>query len=173
MTTAQIRATIASLLTQLALLINSRPTSMKEQSIYNAASSHLGFHLTLDDTVPHEVGCAEAVSAVLSFAGISDGAKGIAGTAALDAWMASSGLFTRITMPEAGAIIISPTGSGNGSVVGHTGVFGLYNKQYPQDWGILSNDSATGLFLERWSWARWQAYYSGVGNLQCRIYKAI
>ncbi len=173
MTPPQIRAAIALLLTKLALLLNSRPTSMKEQAIYKAAAGNLGNHLTLDPSVPAEVGCAEAVSKVLQLAGISNGAEGIAGTAALDAWLASSGLFTRITMPEAGAIICSPTGSGNGSVEGHTGVFGLYNKQFSGDWGIMSNDSATGLFLERWSFAKWHAYYGTGGKLQMNMYKAL
>lgn len=129
--------------------------------------------MTLNDTVPAEVECAEAVSAVLALAGISDGAKGIAGTAALDAWMASSPLFELITIPEEGAIIVSPTGAGNGTIEGHTGIFGKYDLQFPGDWGILSNDSATGRFLERWSWVRWQAYYKTAGGLPCTIYRAI
>lgn len=168
----QIRAKIASLLQTLALLINSRPTSMKEQLVYQKASASLGKHMTLNEAVPHEVGCAEAVSAVLALAGISTGSHGIAGTASLDAWLASNANFERIGMPEAGAIIVSATGTGNGSVEGHTGFFGLFNKQYPGDWGVLSNDSATGLFMERWSWTRWQAYYKTVGGLNVHIYRA-
>lgn len=146
---------------------------MKEKAIYNAAAGNLGNHLTLNPAIPNDTGCAEAVSKVLQLAGISDGPLGIAGTATLDAWLASCGLFTRITMPEAGAIVISPTGAGNGLVEGHTGVFGLYNKQFPMDWGVLSNDSASGLFKETWSWARWQAYYGGAGGLAVHIYRAL
>lgn len=173
MNTAQLRATIASLLTKLALLINSRPISMKEQLIYQKAADCLGLHMTLNNAVPAEVGCAQAVSAVLSLAGISDGAHGISGTASLEEWIIASGLFERIGMPEAGAIVISATGTGNGTIEGHTGFFGLYNKQFPGDWGILSNDSATGLFKETWSWVRWQAYYGGAGGLTVHIYRAL
>lgn len=164
---------IAVLLQKLATLINSRPITMKGEQIYKVAAANLGRHLTLNDAVPAEVGCAEAVSWVLAKAGISDGVKGIAGTAALDAWLTSSPLFTKIVMPEDGAILVSATGAGNGSVEGHTGVFGRYDVEYVGDWGILSNESATGRFMERWSWARWQAYYKNAGGLPCNIYRAI
>lgn len=164
---------IAVLLQKLANLINSRPITMKGELIYKTAAANLGRHLTLDEAVPAEVGCAEAVSWVLAKAGISDGAKGIAGTAALDAWLASSPLFTKIALPEEGAILVSATGAGNGSVEGHTGIFGRYDVEYHADWGVLSNESATGRFMERWSWVRWQAYYHTVGNLPLNIYRAI
>lgn len=164
---------IALLIKKVALLINSRLVSTNGEKIYKAASVSLGKHCTLDNTIPAEVGCAEAVSYVLAKAGISDGPKGIAGTASLDAWLASSGLFERITMPEEGAIICSPTGAGNGTVEGHVGVFGRYNLMYPGDWGVCSNESSSGLFKEQWSWARWQAYYGKTGGLPLHIYRAI
>lgn len=170
---AALRVQVALLLQQLALALNNRPISMEGSTIYQKAAQSLGKHMTLDNTVPAEVGCAEAVSAVLALAGVSDGAHGIAGTATLYGWLSTSPKFKRILVPEQGAIIVSPTGAGNGLVVGHTGIFGLYNKEFPNDWGILSNDSATGLFLERWSWAKWQDYYGKTGNLPLYIFSAV
>lgn len=163
---------ITALIKKVALLINSRPVTTKESLIYQKAAQSLGRHMTLNEAVPHELGCAEAVSAVMALAGISTGPKGIAGTSSLEDWVIKSGLFVQISMPEEGALLISATGKGNGSVTGHTGFFGRYDQMYPGDWGIMSNESASGLFKEQWSWARWQAYYGRTGGLPCNIYKA-
>ena len=171
MTIPELKARIAELEAELQTIINT--ISMTGQEIYAQAAANLGKHLTLNDNVPAEEGCAEAVSKVLSLAGISDGAGGIPGTATLYAWLSASPLFERIDAPQEGAIIISPTGMGNGTVEGHTGIIGVFGKQYPGDWGICSNDSASGLFLERWSYKRWLAYYHGTGGLPVVIFKAV
>jgi len=165
-----IKKEITELEAELQTLLNQ--VSMKEQEIYTVASNNLGKHLTLNAAVPNEVGCAESVSKVLSLAGISDGPQGIAGTAALDAWLAASPLFNRVDSPQEGAIIVNATGSGNGSIEGHTGIFGAFGKQFAGDWGIMSNDSPTGLFLERWSYSRWLQYYHIAGGLNVHIYRA-
>lgn len=130
---------------------------MKIDELYTAAKNSLGKHMTLNSSVDPEVGCAEAVSAVLSLIGVSDGPKGIAGTAALYEWMKTSGLFEEASFPEAGTIIISPTGMGNGKIPGHTGVCGLN--------GIMSNDSNSGLFLELWTSPKWETYYHQYGGI--------
>lgn len=144
-----------------------------EQEVYNEAKACLGHHITLNETVPAEVGCAEAVSYILTRVGIPDGNKGIAGTPELYDWLLSSSHFTRIAVPEAGAIVISPTGMGNGLIEGHTGIFGQFGIAFPGDWGIMSNDSASGKFLEYWSWVRWQAYYGKAGKLPLAIFRAV
>jgi hypothetical protein len=36
---------------------------------------------------------------------------------------------------------------------------GKYGKLYPKDYGIVSNDSNTGLLLELWDLTRWRKYY--------------
>lgn len=173
MTRQQILDKIAALRAQVALLMSKQTVSTTAQLIYQKAAQSLGKHMTLDDTIPHEVGCAEAVSAVLALAGISNGAKGIAGTATLYAWLSVNPKFQRIETPEPGAILVSPTGAGNGLITGHTGIFGALGKMYPGDWGIMSNDSATGLFMERWSYNRWKAYYNAQGGLPIYIYRAL
>lgn len=142
-----------------------------EENVYTQAKLSLGKHMTLDNAVPAEKGCAEAVSAVLALAGISDGSQGIAGTSALYTWLTTH--FTPITAPEQGCIIISPTGMGNGSVEGHVGCVGGFNVAFPNDFGIMSNDSASGKFLETWSLARWHAYYGGVGNLPVLFFRPV
>lgn len=142
-----------------------------ENEVYTVAKANLGKHLTLNEAVPDEVGCAEAISKVLSLAGVFDGASGIAGTAQLYDWLVLH--FTKIDAPEEGAIIISPTGSGNGSIEGHTGVLAAFNVAFPNDWGIMSNDSASGKFLELWSLSRWNAYYGGAGGLPVAMFRPV
>lgn len=172
---ATIQAQIAALQKQLlALILTLKHVSMSGETIYKMAAQSLGKHMTLNEAIPAEVGCAEAVSAVLALAGIYDGPKGIAGTATLHQWLANSPLFSLVGsgIPQEGDIIISPTGAGNGSVEGHTGICGIYSQMYTNDWGILSNDSATGLFLECWSFARWNAIYGKSGGLPVYIFRA-
>lgn len=153
-------------------LLNIQTMTQAEERIYTQAKLHLGQHVTLDETVPAEVGCAEAVSYILKAAGISDGATGIAGTASLYQWLLNSPLFQKIDNLEQGALIISPTGQGNGTIEGHTGVVAAFNTEFPNDFGILSNDSASGKFLETWSGNRWKQYYGQTGSLPVYLFRA-
>lgn len=173
MSVEEIKGEIARLTALLVALVTNQPISMNGQKIYQEAVLSLGKHMTLNEAVPAEVGCAEAVSAVLSLAGIYDGVHGIAGTASLYEWLDTSPLFTKIDLPEEGAIIISPTGQGNGSIEGHTGIIGVFGKTFANDWGICSNDSASGKFLETWNYTRWDAYYGVAGDLPVYLFKAI
>lgn len=170
---ADLKQQIATLQEELRVLLNPHAMTATENRIYAEVKLNLGLHLTLDAAVPDEVGCAEAVSKILSLAGIPVPSKGIAGTASLYEWLVTSILFERIDDPEQGAIIISPTGAGNGSVEGHTGIVGAFNLAFPNDWGICSNDSASGKFLERWSYERWESVYGGVGNLPIYFFRAV
>lgn len=144
-----------------------------ESKIYSQAKLHIGTHITLNNAVPAEVGCAEAVSYILRAAGLKVPNGGIAGTASLYEWLVANPAFEKVDDPEQGAVIISPTGTGNGSVEGHTGIVGSFGLQWPDDWGIVSNDSASGYFLETWSYARWKAYYASVGNLPIYFFRAV
>lgn len=147
------------------------PVATGDPELYTLAKAALGTHITLDPTVPAEVGCAEATSYLLWKLGLSIPAKGIAGTAALEAWVIASGLFTKRTAPGAGFLIFSSTGTGNGSVEGHTGVMAKFNLQFPNDWGILSNNSNNGLYMEVWSLAAWVANYVTKGGLELNYYE--
>lgn len=143
------------------------------QTLYDVIKSSLDTHMTLNNSVPPRVGCAEAVSAVLRAAGIAVPAQGIAGTSALLVYcLQHPELFEEISSPEQAALLISASGSGNGNLSnGHTGFFGAFGIAFPDDWGICSNDSQTGLFLELWNWSRWQKYYSQYGGMRPRIFR--
>lgn len=142
--------------------------------IYNEAKGCLGKHITLNQNVPNEVGCAEAVSFVLKNAGISGiPAAGYAGTADLYRWLLANPQFHLIEQPEQGAIIISPTGFGNGTIQGHTGILGGYGLQFTNEYGILSNNSDNGLFEEKWNLLTWWEHYGLKGHLPVAIFRAV
>ena len=142
------------------LILNNMNTSL-----YTLAKSLLGKHLTLNNAVPQDVGCAECISKILSLEGVYIPQGGIAGTASLYEWLNTNPSFKLTTEPNEGVIIISPTGMGNGSIDGHVGIMGIFNVMYNQDWGIMSNDSNTGLLREQWSFESWKQYYCGYGGL--------
>lgn len=167
------RAKLALLVEELRVALNPHQMTTGESEIYKQAKLNLHVHLTLNEAVPHEVGCAEAVSKVLSLAGISVPPGGIAGTASLYEWLTANPHFQKIDHPEQGAVIVSPTGMGNGSIEGHTGIIGGFGLQFPIDWGICSNDSASGKFLETWSYERWLDYYQKTGGLPVYLFRAI
>lgn len=172
-TAIKIKQQIATLQAELAILLNSAVTTPSEQLIYTKAKVNIGEHLTLNSAIAGDVGCAEAVSKVLSLAGYNDGPQGIAGTAALYEWLVTNPKFVKIDAPEAGAIVVSPTGMGNGSVEGHTGICGKFGVAFSGDFGIMSNNSATGKFLETWSYDAWEAYYGVTGGLPVALFRAL
>lgn len=146
----------------------------KATAVYNVAKNSLGKHITLNENIPHDVGCAEAVSYVLKNAGITGiPSTGIAGTASLYEFLNTNKQFKRLLGPEKGAIIISPTGYGNNTVEGHVGVLGGLSVMYWGDYGICSNNSDTGLFLELWNLKRWRQYYGVQGGLPVAFFRCI
>lgn len=122
-------------------------TPSRAETIYTTAKSLIGEHLTLNSNIPPDLGCAEAISYVLKQAGIVGLPQtGIAGTAALFTWLKAN--FQAVAQPLAGDIIISPTGTSTlGTSHGHVGCVAMY--------GILSNDSNTGLFKENYTLGSW------------------
>ncbi len=131
---------------------------MKSDDIYNAAKAGLGTHLTLDPTVPNEVGCAEAVSTILAKAGIQGiPQRGFAGTYDLWQWLKTNRQFTQTVNPEVGGVIISPTGTSTKGPEqhGHVGIILQH--------GIGSNDSTTGLFKENYTYAGWLSSFQNRG----------
>ena len=130
---------------------------MPPAKIYDAAKESIGLHMTLDDTVDKSVGCAEAVCAVLQKAGVEVPAKGIPGTSGLLDWLDRNPKFEEIQSYEIGAVLVSATGTGNGKIRGHTGICAQY--------GILSNESQTGLWKEQWDIVSWDSYYTRYGAI--------
>lgn len=74
--------------------------------------------------------------------------------------------FKEVKEFKAGNIIISPTNSGNGIVVGHTGIIGLGGK-------IYSNASSSGLWMDKFDTISWIERYSRQGKLSLYIFELL
>lgn len=137
------------------------PNSLK---IYEVAKSCYGKDISIDQSIPNNVQCSAAVSFILNKVPCGFPASGFADTFELDAWLAQSQDFKEVPFAEAdyGDVIVSPR---NGPVHGHCGIIAKY--------GILSNDSATGLFLEFFSEASWKEYFGMLRGLEIHIYRAV
>lgn len=173
MTITEIKAQLALLQEELRVVLNPHAMTLTEEKLFSQAKLNFGKHLTLNNAIPAEVGCAECVSKLLSLVGISDGPLGIPGTASLYEWLVTSPKFQKIDHPEQGAIIISPTGMGNGSIPGHTGIIGEFGGKYLIDWTIYSNESASGLLKDQWSYERWLSYYQTTGELPIYLFRLV
>lgn len=150
--------------------------TLRQQQIQKVLLEYMGKRCTLNPQIPPDVGCMEAVSFLLKQIGIDDGVEGIAGTAqGLSFFELHPEIFTEIFEPEPFAILDSATGTGNGNVEGHVAFFGMFDLAYPNDWGIVSNDSQTGLLREQWSWNTlpnsWNAWYTQHGGITPRMFR--
>ena len=103
--------------------------SSPTERLYQTAVDSLGAHLTLNDTVPPEVGCAQAISKVLLKCGYDIPKKGISTVSGLTDWMLANGFKEEITYRR-GLII-----TGRAPSWAHIGVTG-------NEW-IMSNTSYT------------------------------
>lgn len=138
----------------------------KSLEIYSVAKMLRGKHLTLDNAIDDSVGCAEATSYVLSKCKLMPFKNGIPGTATMYEWFKKRGdLFTEVEKSLAGDIIISPSGYGNGLIPGHVGVVGNF--------GIMSNDSKTGLWKENFNLESWKARYRDYGGIKTHFFRAV
>lgn len=149
-----------------ALVLQAKETPMepetKDSKLYGIAKSLLKKHLTLNNSVDKNVGCAQALSYLLKEAGYPIPKGGISGTYSLYEWLVKN--FHKTDKLEPGCILISVTGTGNGKVRGHVGVV-------LDDEVLASNNSSTGLLDTHWKYENWLAYYTQVGKLKTVIFK--
>lgn len=108
------------------------------------------------------LGCSESLYYVMKKAGVPNLPKrAILGTAEMDAWLKKN--FASYANPLPGDIIMSPTGSGNGKIRGHTGIVGNVN--------IMSNNSKNSLWQDEWNLKKWLNYYQKYGGLSTKYYR--
>jgi hypothetical protein len=122
--------------------------------LYQTALEFRGVDASPNDLAPDEFGCAETVEGVYHAAfGTYIGGRVLVSTTDLYKSLLISSRFTQASQPQAGAIIISPTGySSLGATHGHTGICG-------ENGVIMSNDSRTGMFMENYTTDSWRRYY--------------
>ncbi len=143
-----------------------KPPMTPQETLYQAAKNSLGKHMKLDSSVPNLFGCASSLSGVLKLAGVPElPPGGIGGTSALYDWLIRSPHF-KIAAYGRGNIIMSQSGVlGAFLAHGHVGICG--------DHGIMSNDSDTGEWLEKWDEQKWTDYYHTYGKLPITYFEYI
>jgi len=165
---------LTKLLTQLNILYQELRKMIKEEKkekpktnaekLYETALSFIGTDASPNDEAPDELGCAETVNAIHKKC-FGDYIGGDVSTYRLFQSIKERKDFTLVDMPEAGDIIISPTGYGNGVVKnGHAGFV-------MKDGKIASNDSGSGLFKENYTLATWNKRYAQLGGYPVYFYR--
>lgn len=135
-----------------------------QNRLYDVAAAALGHDVTPHDNVPDEVACAESVTELLSRV-----VKFpiIPGTYTLNERLRKDTRFVRLMKnPGPGAIIISPTGSGNGKIRGHVGIVG-------ESGLIYSNDSRTGWWVLNYTIESWEKRWDEYGEMPIYYYVLI
>ncbi len=130
--------------------------------LHEVAISSLG-----RDVAPleNEYGCAEAVNNIV-FEAFGDYAGGDLSTYRMYHAIKNNKKFLEVFKPLPGDIILSPTGFGNGTVIGHTGIYSFGNS-------ILSNNSKTGKFTSHFNLKKWYARYAAEGGLPVTFWRRI
>lgn len=126
-------------------LAGSTFVSAHNQKVYEMAKSLLGTHLSGDNAF---LGCATTVNTIVARA-LGTPIGGGASTLDMYHCLQTSPRFTLVSTPQAGDIVISPTGtSGFGPQQhGHVGIVLRF--------GIGSNSSEDGIFHENYTLETW------------------
>ena len=139
------------------------PDFSNRGQLYLAAIAAIGRDASPNDVAPDELGCAETVNAIHENAfGYQIG--GDVSTYRMYRALKRHPRFYEVETPLPGDVIISPTGYGNGSMVGHVGIVGKDNI-------IMSNSSATGTWEENYTIDEWIERYKNQGGLPVKFYR--
>lgn len=147
------------------LAVNTKP--MFESKIFNVAFQLVGQDVTPRDVVPDVVACAETVSTIINK--VLNDFPVIPGTYTLAERLKSDKRFERIDQPEKGAILIYPTGTGNGNVSnGHVFICDEFNGGATK---LYSNSSANGIFTQNYTYDSARKYYLSKGGFAELIFR--
>lgn len=137
----------------------------KEDVLYQTAHSFLGQDASPSDVAPDEYACAESVSRVLQHAFPGIHFPLLTGTYDLLHHLQNTPAFVEVQTPQYGCVIVSATGTGNGTIAnGHTGIVGK-NEGPDGTYWIMSNDSRNGIWSVNYTLGTWKAYYSLRGGM--------
>lgn len=140
-------------------------TYLRKRLIIKKCNDYLGIDFTPLDIIPDEVGCAEAVTTILKECGTLD--QVIAGTWTLNDHLQKSKYWLPTPQPQAGDIIISPTGSvKNAPFRGHVGIVGNNGIVY-------ANNSWTGKWSTNYTLDTWKEHYHKAGGYPVYYYTYI
>lgn len=138
--------------------------------LYETAFKALGTDASPSDNAPDEYGCAESESNIIRKALPELRFPIFTSTIALYRHLLNSPSFVQVSEPSYGCIILSVTGSGNGSVLnGHTGIVGIRNSPDGTPW-IMSNDSRNGIWSVNYTLKTWKAFYEVRGGMPTHFF---
>ena len=158
----QLRIQAAQLMLQILRLQAGRVNPDKARVLFETAKACIGKDMAPNE---NEFGCAEAVNNVFQKAfGVPVGG-GLSTYRMYQVLMADK-RFKRVFDPTAGDLIISPTGFGNGKIIGHVGIVSENDK-------IMSNNSSDGLWLENYTVLSWKGRYVFIGGFPMAYYRVI
>jgi len=153
---------IAKMLKQVQQILEgilSLASTSTESELHTKALAYLGTDASPNDLADDEVGCAESVTAIIK--SIDPSEPIILGTWTMYDHMNRSTKFTPVSTPQAGDIVISPTGESRlGSkrpFVGHVGIVGRNET-------IMANVSATGKWQSSYTLDTWRARWVKLGG---------
>ena len=135
--------------------------------IVELAKSKIGQDASPRDLAPDSLGCAETVSTILHE--YDPTFPIVIGTEQLYLELVKSRKWRKILTPEAGCVVISPTGyrlEPSDMKHGHTGI-------YITDNLICSNDSATGKWLQNYNRITWRQRYYYEGRYPVFCFKKV
>lgn len=135
----------------------------RNTQVYNEAVKWLGADASPSDLADDVVGCAESVTTILARL---NAMPVILGTSSLLSYASTSGKFRRVASPVAGNIVIYATGTGNGSILGHTGIVGKNNI-------VMTNDSYTGKWSANYTVDSMFKRYNGIGGMHPHYFEVI
>jgi hypothetical protein len=133
------------------------------KTLLSLAKEYVGVDASPDDKAPDSLGCSDSVSNIIKK--ILPDFPIIVSTAELFKYLDKDKRFQRTTELTPGNILISPTGYGNGSITGHTGIIG-------EDC-LYSNNSNTGLWDKHFTIKSWVARYRTQGGLPLYVFKLL
>ena len=157
------RKDIRGLTKQVSLLTKLLNALLMRKTLLQVCKENLGRDASPADLAPDEVGCAETVTTILKQ--VYPETPILTGTySLLDYLRNPKNGWKQIDHPEPEAIILCATGTGNGSIPGHTGFC-------DENLNIMSNDSKTGKFLTNYTLKTWRDRYVLKGDYKIYYFK--
>lgn len=135
---------------------------LMKQTLLDICTANLGKDVSPKDLAPDSLGCAESVTNLLKQK--YPETPIITGTITLYEYLKNAkNRWKETATPVPEAVVISHTGSGNGSVRGHTGIL-------DENLNIMSNDSRTGKWITNYSLDTWRKRYVIGGGMKMRFF---
>jgi len=138
------------------------PEKTAGEKLYEFCMQYYNTDPTPKDEQPDEYACVHSLTTILDK--YFNGYPIMTYTPTMLEYIKKDSRFKSSVEFKTGSIIISPTKSGAGRLVGHIGIIG-------KDGKILSNSSSDGLWFDKYNTLSWIDRYSRVGGLDMYIFE--